>query len=57
MGLTMLDYFVKAGVWLHLAVCLAQDKGRLIMQQYMYAHFQLDKIFMLKYFLAGAINH
>ena len=48
MGLAMLDCFVKAGVWLHVAVTVASDKDYLIMQQYMYSHFQIDQIFMLK---------
>ena len=32
-------------------ISVAQDKGRLIMQQYMHSNFQFDKIFMLKYFV------
>ena len=29
---------------------MVQDEGHLIIQQYMYSNFQLDKIYMLKYF-------
>ena len=46
LGLATLDCFVEAGVWLHLGVSVAQDKGHLIMQQYMYSNFKLDKIFV-----------
>ena len=52
-ALTTLDCFVEAGV---LAVLVAQVKGCLIIQQYMYSNFQLDKIFVLNIFMGTHKN-